>query len=122
MHAGLPVADRVERAARAEGDHRPPGGLRFNRRDAEILVAGKDECFATRHQAGQIGVWHAPHKSDRRPGHRSQPVYVTPVAGDPQRALQPVEGFNRQVDALVGDQPRGDQIEVFGRCRRPVTG
>ena len=40
-HAGFAVDDGLERAAAAERDHRPAAGLRLERHDAEVLLAGQ---------------------------------------------------------------------------------
>ncbi len=58
--AGLAVEHRLERSAGGRGDHGPPGGLRLDRRDAELLHARHDHRARARVQLGELLVAGAP--------------------------------------------------------------
>ena len=53
---GLPVPDRLQRAAAGDGDHRPAGGLCLDRGDAELLDVGKDQRPGLGVELGELGV------------------------------------------------------------------
>ena len=46
QHSRLTVTHRVERSAARERHDRPPRSVRFDRREAEVLLTGQDECAA----------------------------------------------------------------------------
>ena len=53
-NAGFSFADRFQCAAGAESNHGPPGGINFQRRQAEIFFSRKEQGAA----AGGITVHH----------------------------------------------------------------
>jgi len=56
MHARDSIDHGLECAADAGGDHRASAGLRFDRHNAEILVAGKEQRFGAPVELAHIVV------------------------------------------------------------------
>ena len=110
--ARLPLDHIVQGAPAGIGDDGPPGGHGLHGRDAKVLQAGKEKGAAAGHQAGQIGVGHAPEEAHVGPGESLQVGPVAALAGDPQRQPQPIQRLYGQVDTLVGDEARDDQEVV----------
>ena len=114
-------AYRLARAAAAVGDHRRTGGLRLDRRNAEILLGREDE---------RPRDWRRGGRSRHRPRGRRIRRWAPPrlearalgtVTDDDQPALgQPAKGVDENVDALVRNEPRhGDVVDArrVGRAR-----
>ena len=117
------VADRLDGAADAVGDHRharPPAPRRARsrspprrgtaargRRAAARRARRRRPCRGTRCRA--------PWRAARTAVHRA------PVTRDLQRAAQPRAGRDREVDALVGDDAAERQV-VVARVRAPGRG
>ena len=97
---------------RSIGDHRAAAGHHLDRGHAEVFVLRKDERARAAHQRDELRVGDvAAHvgAAGREGG--------TPgtVAHDDQLAIDAPRRFVRQLDALVGDESRGDDVVVLGR-------
>src|SRR6185312_14510458 len=64
--ARLAVADRIERSAGGEGDHRPPGRQRLDGDDAEVVERRMDHRAALRVEREELVVAHAAPQLDVR--------------------------------------------------------
>ena len=118
QHPGATVDDRIERAAAGVGDHRPPAGVGFERRDAEVLFAREHQRPAPGVQLLELGVGDPPDELDVAACARLQRRQVAPAAADDlEPDAEPGERVDRQVDALVRNQPRDDQVVVVDATR-----
>src|SRR5581483_1932443 len=113
-----PRHDSIERAAGGVGHHRPAGGHRLHRRDAEILLAGKEKGAAAaqirpdvadgsqelNHAAVAIaGTVAAP------PAERLESRAIAPFTDNLERHAEPLAGQDGKIDPLIGDQARDDE-------------
>ena len=119
------LAHRVQHAAGAEGHHRPAGGRRLQRRDAEVLQAREHEAAAVAVQRRQLVVADGARRRCTRPvpGRRGgQGLAAAPRSG-PVPATTSVRpaamaARDRQVDALVRHQRREHEVVAAAREAR----
>src|SRR5438309_159832 len=72
-------------------------------------------------QPFELGIRHTPNELDVASGARPQGGQIaTTAADDLELDPQPREGVDRQVDALVGNQPRDNQVIVVNPGRRKL--
>ena len=120
-HAGLVLPDRIERAAASPGYDRPTGGVGLERRHPEVFLTGEEQRPAFGERLHHLVIRGAAAEGD---GGSRQPFESCPVrtvADNDEPALQQVAGRNRQINPLVGRQPRDDQIVAAGVIRAAET-
>ena len=110
QQAGHAVHDRIERAAAAVRDHGPPAGHHLDRRHPEVFELREEQRARTAHEVDQLFVRDVAANVDVRiPGRKARRS-----ADDDQLSPRQSRRFDREVDALVGHRPRGDQIVLLG--------
>ena len=117
-----PCDDRLERAAAAQRDHRPAAGLRLDRHDAEVFLAGQHDsgraAGTARGSRRRYGVPRNSTGARRRASRRARRGRARRRRS--QRHAGEAAGLDRDVDAFVGDQRGHDQHESLRA--RPSSG
>ena len=114
-HARHVVDDRVERASTAKRDDRPSAGLRFDRHDAEVLLAGQQDRRRSSIEVANRFIGKAAEQLNvGAGGELRQRVALRSVSDDAERHARKAAGLDGDVDAFVGNQGRHNQQEVFG--------
>lgn len=112
--AGLAVFDGLEGAASAVGDDGCAAGLGFDWGDAEIFFGGEDEGFGVLHLVLEDFEGLVAHHRDVGLGDGLGLLEVGAVADDDELLVwHLVEGFDNQLDFLVGHHARGGQVVVL---------
>ena len=112
--ACLAIFDGLECAAFAVGDDRGTTGLGFNWGDAEVFFGGENECFSMLHLVLEDFEGLVAHHRDVSPGNCFRLLEVGTVADDDELLVgHLVEGFDDQLDFLIGYHARGGQIIVL---------
>lgn len=112
--AGLAVFDGLEGATFAVGDDGGAAGLGFNWGDAEVFFGGKDEGLGVLHLVLEDFEGLVAHHRDIGLSNGLGLLEVGAVTDDdelPVRHL--IEGFDDQLDFLVGHHARGGQIVIL---------
>ena len=115
QHPGFTGDDRFERAAARERNHRTPAGLRLERHNTEVLLAGHQRECGTPIQVAKVLVRQPAEKLDLDHGARCSrrarsgpvPTILSGIRREPAR-------LDGDIEALVGDQRRHDQGESLG--------
>ncbi len=115
--AGFAFQHGLQRPARAVRDDRPPGRHRFQRRQAEIFFARKNQGAAAGVFVGDFLIGQASQEAHGRPGALLQHGQFGPVADDVQLRANPVAGVDHQIHALVADQAGDDEEMVADLVR-----
>ena len=103
----------VERAAAGKGDDGAPAAHGFDGCNAEIFQPRKEEGAAAGEQIAHLLARLAAQEVDVGRGPRLQRREVAPAAHDDQFFLrQAAKGFDRQVDAFVGDETADNEVVV----------
>ncbi len=89
-----------------------PAGLGLERGDAEILLAGKKESGRPAIEAPEVLGARRPEELHVRPGALPEGLVLGTGADDLQRGPRAVEGLDREVDPLVRDEGRNDQMVI----------
>ena len=111
---GLAVFNGLEGAAFAVGDDRGAAGLGFNWGDAEVFFGGKDECFSVLHLVLEDFEGLIAHHRDIRLSNGLGLLKVGTVTDDDELFIgHLVEGFDDQLDFLVGHHARSSQVVVL---------
>src|ERR1051326_5265465 len=118
QHASLAVDDRVQGAPSGLRDNRSAAGIRLQGRNPEVFLTRKHEAATARVQLLQFGVRDVADELHIPTRARTKFGLMPTAAHDLQRDTQASKGVDRQVNALVGHQPRDDQIVVVNRRRR----
>ena len=118
--AGDAVEDRLDRAAAAQRDDRRPARLRFDRHDAEILLAGKEHgrrasILVVYGLVGQRAE--KLHVGSRARGEIHQRAALGSVADDAKWHVGEMAGLDGHVDALIRNESRHNQQRVFASDR-----
>lgn len=112
--ADLAVFDGLEGAASAVGDDGCAAGLSFGWGDAEILFGGEDEGFSVLHLILEDFEGLVAHHRDVGLGDGLGLLEVGAVADDDELPVwHLVEGFDDQLDFLIGHHARGGQVVVL---------
>ena len=109
-HAGDAVDDGLERTAAGKGDDGTSARLRFDRHDAEVFLAGKEDGRRATVEVTNVLVGSRAEQRDVAgfACMSSQCLAFGTVADDSERDAREVAGVNRHVEALVGT--RADTI------------
>lgn len=112
--AGLAVFDGLEGAASAVGNDGCAAGLGFDWGDAEVLFGGEDEGFGVLHLVLEYFEGLVAHHRDVAFRDGLGLCEVGAVADDDELPVgHLVEGFDDQLDFLVGHHARGGQVVVL---------
>lgn len=111
---GLAVFDGLEGTAFAVGDDGGAAGLGFDWGDAEVFFGGKDECFGVLHLILEDFEGLIAHHRDVGLGYCFRLLEVGTIADDDELFVgHLIEGFDDQLDFLVGHHARGGQVVVL---------
>ena len=111
---GLAVFDGLKGAAFAVGDDGGATGLGFNWGDAEVFFGGKDEGFGVLHLVLEDFEWLVAHHCDIGLSDGLGLLKVGAIADDDELLIgHLIEGFDDQLDFLVGHHARGGQVVVL---------
>lgn len=112
--AGLAVFDGFESTAFAVGDDGGAAGLGLDWGDAEVFFGGKDEGFGVLHLVLEDFEGLIAHHLNVRLGNGLCLLEVGTVADDDELLVgHLVEGFDDELDLLVGHHARGGQVVVL---------
>ena len=118
---GFILPHRFEGASRSVRDHRPAGGLRFERCQTEILFAGKDERSTARHLPANLIVGHPAEEAN---GWASQGFQARTIRAVPNHTKIEAEAsarLDRQIDPFIGLQPGNNKEIAPNICGRAET-
>ena len=115
--AGGSLFNGFDGAASTIGDHGAARGIRFQGRHAKIFLAGKQQSATARGVVIHDGIRLPAKKVNAIVGERLQARAIRPIADDYQAAVQPLAGFDCQIDSLVRHQAREHQIVVVNLDR-----
>ena len=111
---GLAVFNGLEGTAFAVGDDRGTAGLGFNWSNAEIFFGGEDEGLGMLHFVLEDFEGLVAHHRDIRLGDCFRLIEVGAIADDDELFVgHLIEGFDDQLDFLVGHHARGGQVVVL---------
>lgn len=112
--ASLAVFDGLEGTAFAVGDDRGTAGLGFNWSNAKIFFGGEDEGFGMLHFVLEDFERLVAHHGDVGFGDSLGLLEVGTVANDDELFVgHLIEGFDDQLDFLIGHHARGGQVVVL---------
>lgn len=112
--SGLAIFDGLKSAAFAIGDDRCTAGLCFDGGDAEVFFGGKDEGFRVLHLVLEDFERLVAHHGDVGFGDSLGLLEVGTVANDDELFVgHLIEGFDDQLDFLIGHHARGGQVVVL---------
>src|SRR5436190_8277789 len=106
-HAGDAVDDGLERSAPPESNHGPSAGLRFDRRDAEILFAGKEHGGGSSIKTADLFIADRAEELDIRSSVcrvLHQALTLGTVAGDAKRNAAEMARVDGDVDPFVRNE------------------
>ena len=98
-----------------------PARVRLQRRDAEILFAGKEERAATRQQIARLLVGRTSQELHVRFRQRLQPRTIASLSGDEERQAEFVERLHREIDPFIRHEARENQKVIAARVRNAET-
>lgn len=111
---GLAVFDGLEGTAFAIGDDRCTAGLCFDGGDAEVFFGGEYESFGMLHLVLEDFEWLVAHHCDIGLSDGLGLLKVGAIADDDELLIgHLIEGFDDQLDFLVGHHARGGQVVVL---------